>query len=1690
MRRIGRKWLPIIIVLAFALVFTSSAYAITFTGKGCEGNKVCDTTTDCDLYGNCNTQYTNCVDCGRTSMSCPDGIAYCQNTCEQVGTSAQCQTCAPDCSYVDVPIGDPYVIIKFKIFTKKNFIQSIEPTTQKVLAGSTVNYKVSLENKHPKSIALNLDTDIPTDWSTDMTSQSITMSANSIRDITFSVTSDSAASDGTFSISFIAFSYELALYDSISAGYVVASRGSPTISVEPSTQQGAPGETLGYTVTVTNNDPTDFDPSTMSLVAYTPDDWSTYFEKSAFSLSPGDSNTSILYVTPSETAEIGAYTIDINVTANTMTASAFTQYQLSFCGNGICEDGESCQKDCLPETDILCNGRCEETVDDGVEFEGIVNFMFRNFLACKMGSTPEECLSSYESNDCGYGKSCLCGNQLSSLCKMTCVDEKGAYYLYAKNGKEARTNSNYSFTCPYVNLPKFIGDRNDFSISRDRYEQARSAFIETANVNTSERIKLQPCIDALSLIVKNLTAHIDYMDAVIDSPAISNTTEGRRRTDKVRQFIEVTYNRYCRGAEGLLRIRTLTPPSATEKGTTASASVIVENLANFDYYGYTECDFVPPGGEDIVVEDECMMIPGLSSRTFRPSLDVLYDGDWKMKCRVYASLESDCASEIHDETDYVSFSVYSKDVYVVDVTGECRDNDVLCSVRLSSDRQCAACIAGDAHCSFIEQVNTTSYFSCPKSGFYFDLSGYAASTSECNPISPDEKNVTVHCDGCGDDITQSGEQCELPGDDNNPYCLQTELTCDGKRSYSRDAFGFCTPSCQCSADRYDTACMKELCGADCSDGETMNYTITLGDASCTCLQDCNSTCEFGTCYCEPVLPPAYEVLNTYVSESCPDESSRLDVWCVMSEACTDCVKASIGGVQCPWNQNSYWYGNTAIFTNCLTGPSTNTACGAGAKPVTCSVDTSKYTKTGTDKTVNIDVLPSDGPLPPLPSGECAVRFNSRICHYSDVFEDYTISVGVDWSGGSYAKAQIEGISSDNFNTNSFTHTDFLTSPGTKQISASVFDENGTLSCTNTSDVLCTQDITPSTDLEVQGVSVSTSCPTEDSTIDVSCKSSIPKVNCIKASVGGAECEWSEDSYWFGNDAVFKNCLVGPRTDSTCGTGSREVKCYIDETVCTQTGTDKTMGIDVIKPVTPPPTAQCSAQITSKNCSYDRIAKKYNLYIDVTWSGGSYAKGQIENSASHEQTRSSFTYSSQSTSAGTKQLAANVYDGNGFLCGNTTSIYCTPEAVGPTITNASVELLGISISDSCPEEKTYADVRCEVSVPKVECVKAKIGNTVCEWTNSSYWYGGTAVFKDCEVGFKTSSECGEGKRAVRCYIDESECTQIGSDPTLTIDVMPEGETPRPQCEIEISSKSCAYDPAIKRYVAAMVINWTDGNHAHGKIDEFESRKYTDYDFTYTHEFGTPGTRSLKAYVHDANNRLLCQKTDTIYCGAGTTTGNVIDVIRSMPDTTGPGWIDVSFDIIPYELIQNFELKEYVEKGLRVVNRSMAGNTSSVIMSGPTTVSERHKDYDVYSWKTDLEQGRNATISYKIKIDNEGEYSFIAKASFHGQEETFERYLFVTTCPQTTTVFAKDIETGDCRQFRTSCDAANMGYLIVESCVEPPPYVPPVEEFDWVSLIVIIIIAVILVLLWIKREEIKTKIEEWRSGEEEWPSDTEE
>jgi hypothetical protein len=139
-----------------------------------------------------------------------------------------------------------------------------------------------------------------------------------------------------------------------------------------------------------------------------------------------------------------------------------------------------------------------------------------------------------------------------------------------------------------------------------------------------------------------------------------------------------------------------------------------------------------------------------------------------------------------------------------------------------------------------------------------------ADCDDCNPLTTDTCNMeTCGCAHtnlpfCGDNIlnVSLGEQCELPGTSDNPSCPQTNVpTCElgGRKTGTRDAFGSCDSECGCADDPYTFKCVKNSCGAECSNSTHCNdgnpKTVDVCMPDCTCKHQCVPTCGNGIIDC-------------------------------------------------------------------------------------------------------------------------------------------------------------------------------------------------------------------------------------------------------------------------------------------------------------------------------------------------------------------------------------------------------------------------------------------------------------------------------------------------------------------------------------------------------------------------------------------------------------------------------------------------------------------------------------------------------------------------------------------------------------------------------------------------------------------------------------------------------------------------
>jgi hypothetical protein len=196
-------------------------------------------------------------------------------------------------------------------------------------------------------------------------------------------------------------------------------------------------------------------------------------------------------------------------------------------------------------------------------------------------------------------------------------------------------------------------------------------------------------------------------------------------------------------------------------------------------------------------------------------------------CELPSTLDNTYCSQSTKNCDGVKLG--TRDDY-----GNC-DFDCTCYVDEFFDYKCvrgscgAACDSNDD----CDDSNSATSDSC-------DLS-----TCTCKnvPVSPPPSPPPSTC---GNNIKESGEDCELPNTVNNNYCTQTTEDCDGQKLGTRDSNGNCGTTCHCTSDAFSNyKCVKGKCQAECG-----------SNADC---DDQNSgtvdTCNLDTCACENVLPP-------------------------------------------------------------------------------------------------------------------------------------------------------------------------------------------------------------------------------------------------------------------------------------------------------------------------------------------------------------------------------------------------------------------------------------------------------------------------------------------------------------------------------------------------------------------------------------------------------------------------------------------------------------------------------------------------------------------------------------------------------------------------------------------------------------------------------------------------------------------
>lgn len=99
---------------------------------------------------------------------------------------------------------------------------------------------------------------------------------------------------------------------------------SPRVDLSPANQSGDAGDTLAYSVTVTNQDSAECGASNFALTAGVPSGWNSSVTPSSVNLAPGAATTATLFVTSTAEANGAGYNVSVTATDNTEVAHVAT----------------------------------------------------------------------------------------------------------------------------------------------------------------------------------------------------------------------------------------------------------------------------------------------------------------------------------------------------------------------------------------------------------------------------------------------------------------------------------------------------------------------------------------------------------------------------------------------------------------------------------------------------------------------------------------------------------------------------------------------------------------------------------------------------------------------------------------------------------------------------------------------------------------------------------------------------------------------------------------------------------------------------------------------------------------------------------------------------------------------------------------------------------------------------------------------------------------------------------------------------------------------------------------------------------------------------------------------------------------------------------------------------------------------
>ena len=218
---------------------------------------------------------------------------------------------------------------------RSNPTVTIAPTTQTGTPGVELTYTLTVKNNDTTACAssnYSIAVTLPNGFSVDSNNISTPIAPGVTYSTKVKVKSNTTVGNGSYTLPFAVKNTTLNTTSNVSATYVVTGgtvcvRKNPTISVVPTAATGERNKTMGYTLTITNND-SGCTSNSYAVTATVPSNFSVDKKNISATLAPGASGSYVLNVTPGNTVGNGVYSLSISITEGANKYSAGATYNV------------------------------------------------------------------------------------------------------------------------------------------------------------------------------------------------------------------------------------------------------------------------------------------------------------------------------------------------------------------------------------------------------------------------------------------------------------------------------------------------------------------------------------------------------------------------------------------------------------------------------------------------------------------------------------------------------------------------------------------------------------------------------------------------------------------------------------------------------------------------------------------------------------------------------------------------------------------------------------------------------------------------------------------------------------------------------------------------------------------------------------------------------------------------------------------------------------------------------------------------------------------------------------------------------------------------------------------------------------------------------------------------------------------